>query len=142
MEKEKAIYDLNAKMRMKISILSNQDIKNALLGVFILNQGIAVTSMKTPSIVSLEKNKICVLELEVDLERIAPGKYTTKLVLSKQNEMGHVEYYDVLMNTYSFEIVQPHNWMHNRPWSIHNNGFLVSQDLKLLKQFNTSEDYK
>jgi len=119
-------------MRCSLTISSKEDISDALLGVFFHYQGTAVTSMKTPSRIQLRKGEEVVVPIEVDLSRLAPGSYTTKLVLSRQNEMGMATYLDVLMNSYAFEIKQTEDFMHNQKWSVQFNGFLTGGEVKLL----------
>ena len=132
MENEDAVYPLNGKMRCALTIWSKEDISDALVGVFFHYQGTAITSMKTPSAIQLKKGEETTVQLEVDLARLAPGGYTTKLVLSKQNELGMVTHFDVLMNSYAFEIKQTEDFMHNQKWSVQFNGFLVGSEVKIL----------
>ena len=94
--------------------------------------GSAVTSMKTPPVLRLRKGEKVCYDFEIDLDRLAPGGYTTKLVLSVPDNMGHIRYLDVLMESYGFEIKQAEDFMHNHQWSIPNNGFLTGNAVKIL----------
>lgn len=132
MENQDAVYPMDSKMRCSLTIASKEDIPDALVGFFFHYQGTAVTSMKSLPKIQLKKDATVVIPLEINLSRLAPGSYTTKLVLSRQNEMGMANYLDVLMNSYAFEIKQAEDFMHNQKWSVQYNGFLTGSEIKLL----------
>ena len=134
MENSVGVYSMNTTMKCRLVIESKTDLSNALVGVFFHHQNVAVTSMKTPSCINLRRNEETTVSIEVDLSRLAPAQYTTKLVLSRQNEYGGVEYLDVLMNSYSFEIAQESDFMHNQKWSVQFNGYLTGSTVKILSQ--------
>jgi len=115
-------------------VSSREDFDDALIGVFFLYQGTAITSMKTQPNVVLRKNIHNIVELEVDLSRLAPGSYTTKLVLSRNNNMGGVTYLDMIGNAFGFTIKQADGFMLNQQWSIRYNGYLTGSEVKVLAQ--------
>lgn len=130
LENKEMVYLMDSTMRFKMTISSREDFDDALIGVFFLYQGTAITSMKTPPNVVLKKGVANVFELEVDLSRLAPGSYTTKFVLSRNNNMGAIAYLDVLGNSFGFTIKQGDGFMLNHAWSIQNNGFLTGSAVK------------
>ncbi len=131
LENEKAVYEMNSKLRGKLIVSCKKDYSDVLIGFFILHQGVPITSMKTNPCVILTTGKQKEISFEIDLSRIAPGRFTMKLILSRQNEYGAAEYLDVLANCYSFEILQPQGFMHNQKWSIQYNGYLTSATVHL-----------
>ena len=90
LENPEGVYLMDSVIRWKMTISSEEDIDDALIGVFFHYQGTAVTSMKSPSKITLKKGESVTIPMEIDLSRLAPGGYTTKLVLSRQNELGAV----------------------------------------------------
>ena len=104
---------------------------DVILKVFLLYNGVAVTTMETSPSIKLEKDQDTEIHFELQLGRLAPAKYTMKLVLCRRNGMGGIEYLDVLMDSYMFEILEPENFHQNQKWSMNNNGFVVGEDIKI-----------
>jgi len=134
LENDSNVFFMNSTMRLKLIVSSREDFDDALIGVFFLYQGTAITSMKTQPNVVLRKNIHNIVELEVDLSRLAPGSYTTKLVLSRNNNMGGVTYLDMIGNAFGFTIKQADGFMLNQQWSIRYNGYLTGSEVKVLAQ--------
>ena len=87
--------------------------------------------MKTEPVIKMKAGDLTEIHFEVDLDRLAPGVYNTKLLLTQENEYGGVEYLDVIENCYSFEILQPQGYANNRKWNTKYRGFLTGAEVRL-----------
>lgn len=134
MDNKESIYEMNSKISGTLIASSKKNIEGVILGFFISYQGVAVTSMKTEPVIKMKAGDLTEIHFEVDLDRLAPGVYNTKLLLSRENEYGGVEYLDVIENCYSFEILQPQGFANNRKWNTKYRGFLTGVDVKLINQ--------
>lgn len=133
LENTTGTYQMNSKMRGKLKVICNKDVANVILGIFFHYHNVAVTSMKSDAKISLKKDSYVDVPFEVDLDRLAPGKYTTKIVLSLQNDLGNAEYLDTITHSYAFEIIQSMGYMNNLRWNIQLNGYLTGAKVKLLQ---------
>ena len=132
-DNDQGVYVMNSCIKAHLSVESSVNVDDAILGVFLVHQGIAVTCSKSPSVIRLRKNETVDFSFMIDLERLAPGNYTVKLVLSRQNELGGAEYLDVVMDGYMFEIVQPEGYMNNMKWNIRNHGYLTGREIEIIQ---------
>ena len=125
LKNESGIYEMNSKISASLKVYSPVSAKNVILSVCLYNMGVAVTTMRSNPVIELQAEKTTDIEFEIDLSRLAPGRYTTRLVLSQMNELGQAQYYDVLGDSYSFEITQPNGFMHNHKWNVSYHGFIT-----------------
>jgi ABC-type polysaccharide/polyol phosphate transport system ATPase subunit len=134
LDNESGVYAMDSSMKALLKVSSTVDVDNIILGIYFHCQGIAVTSMKSEPIIRLQKNRCVDIPFEVDLSRIAPASYTTKLVLSIMNEQGQAQYFDALMDCYAFSIYQRPGFMHNQPWNVKYNGFMTGSAVKIYQK--------
>jgi len=130
-DNETNVYQRNSSIKGKITLESKEDIENVILGYFINFQGEMVTCQRSAPIISLKKGVETEIPFEVDLKDIAPGRFTTKLTVSLQNEEGGVEYLDVLFTLYEFVIEQESGFNHNMRWDARYHGVVVGPELKV-----------
>jgi len=123
------IYALNSLMSGKLYVHSKHEYDDVNLEIFLLHNGVCVTSFESGTTIRLKKNGVSCIPFQVSLDRLAPAKYTVKLVLSRRNGLGVTQYLDAIMQCYYFEIVEPDNFHGNQNWSISNNGFLLGDDI-------------
>ena len=133
MDNEEALYSLNGKMLGRIYIQSSEDICNAVLEWMFITNGQTAGTVATKPIIHLMKDREINYRFEVDLSQFAPAKYYIKMVLSHRNKLGGIEYLDVLMDSYSFQIDEPFGFHDNIKWSIQYNGFNVGKEMKLFR---------
>lgn len=131
--------DSNEKLVLSLDIQSKINADDVALGVFLLYQGIAVTSMRSDSNIILKAGETKNVVFEVDLARLAPANYSIKLTLSRHNQLGNVEYLDVLSEICYFTIEQSLNFWNNLKWNPIYNGFLIGNKVSVISQ-NTIPD--
>lgn len=128
-----SVFLMGEYFKASITISSNKDIDDAILSVFLINGGVPVTTVETDPIVHLLKNKSVKFSFQFTLGKLVPGKYTLKFVLSQRNGEGGVEYLDVIMDSYFFEIIAPENFRGNFRWKINTNGYVFGDKVELLQ---------
>lgn len=133
MKNESAIYSFNGKMLGSISIRSSEEVCNASLEWMFITNGVTAGTVGTEANIHLVKDKETEYRFEVDLSQFAPAKYNIKMVLSHRNKVGGIEYLDVIMDTYSFQIEEPLGFHDNIKWSIQYNGFNVGKEMMLFQ---------
>lgn len=114
-----------------LTIQSFKSFKNAILKVFLLYNGVPITTMETEPIIESEGDQTKKIGIEIDLNHLAPARYTMKLVLCIRNNLGNAQYIDVLSDCYMFEIVEPENFHDNQKWSIKDNGYLIGNIMNI-----------
>lgn len=127
-----SVFDLGSKLRGKITISSKKDYEDVILSIFMTNNGVPVTTYQTDDCIVLSKDKKNVIEFELDLGRLVPSKYTTKLVLMQSDGIGNLVYLDVLMDSYGFEIVDNGGILKHLNWVVMYNGYVYNDNIKLL----------
>lgn len=125
-----SIFEVATKIKSKLSIKCKEKYANCILKVFFLYNGIPITTMESSNLFDLDKG-MNVIDFIIDLDALAPAKYTTKILICRRNTHGGIEYLDVLMNCYMFEIVEPNEFHDNQRWSLKYNGFLIGKPLFL-----------
>lgn len=128
---ETNVYLRNSSIKGTITLKAKEDIENVILGYFVNFQGEMVTCQRSAPIISLKKGIEKEIPFEVDLKDIAPGRYTTKLTVSLQNDQGGVSYLDVLFNLYEFVIEQEKGFNYNMRWDARYHGVMVGPQLKV-----------
>lgn len=130
-DSESNIYKLNSSISGTLSISSKENIDNVALATFIHYQGIAVTSMRSEPIINLKKGEVVRVPFKINLNRLAPAKYTIKLSIFLRSEVGVAEHLDVIQDCYEFHIEQDQGFKHNFKWRTQYSGFFVSEELEL-----------
>ncbi len=125
LKNESGVYEMNGSISGSLKVYSSVQATGVVLGVYFYNMGIAVTMMRSDPVIMFNENSTTDIGFEIDLARLAPGHYTTRLVLSKMDELGHAQYYDVLPDSYSFEIAQTPGFLNNQKWNVSYQGFLT-----------------
>lgn len=126
--------DNNEKLVLSLDIQSKINADDVVVGVFLIYQGIAVTSMRSDPTITLKADKTQNIVFEVDLARLAPANYSIKLTLSRHNQLGNLEYLDVLSEICSFTIEQSLDFWNNLKWNPIYNGFLTGNKVHLISQ--------
>lgn len=130
---QNSVFLMGEYFKASITISSNKDIDDAILSIFLINGGVPVTTVETDPIVHLLKNKSVKFTFQFTLGKLVPGKYTIKFVLSQRNGEGGVEYLDVIMDSYFFEIIAPENFRGNFRWKTNTNGYVFGDKVELLQ---------
>ena len=128
---ETSTFLINDIVKMKMTIWSAKNYDDCILRFFLIQNGVAVTTMETGTRISLISNQDSQFDLEMDLDRLAPARYTVKLVLCRRNDVGGIEYLDVIMDSYMFDIVEPEGFQDNHKWSLKYNGYLIGKSIKV-----------
>lgn len=125
-------FEIGEKLSGKLSVYGKDSFNDVMLKIFLLHNGLAVTTMESPARIRIKKNETNEIPFEIDLDKLAPAQYTMKLVLCRRNSVGGAEYLDVLNDSYMLKIVEPEGFHSNQKWSIQNNGYLIGSDITLL----------
>ena len=128
---EQSSFDLGSKVNWTLLVKCKEKYSNCVLKVFFLHNGVPITTMESNEQFSLDKAENTI-RFQVDLDGLAPSKYTTKLLLCMRNEFGGVQYLDVLMDCYIFEIVEPEDFHNCQKWNTTFNGFLMGRPLRIM----------
>ena len=128
---EQSCFDLGSKVNWTLLVKCKEQYSNCVLKVFFLHNGVPITTMESKEQFSLDKTENTI-RFQVDLDGLAPSKYTTKLLLCMRNEFGGVQYLDVLMDCYMFEIVEPEDFHNSQKWNTTFNGFLIGKPLRIM----------
>ena len=122
--KKDGLFEQDSTLEIELTIDSIKKYDDIILSVFICCNGIYVTSMMSDPVIALTSHKTTINSV-VSLDRLAPASYNLKLVLSRRNNNGLVEYLDLVDNCYFFKVIQKEGLLYNRDWSLKYNGFIV-----------------
>lgn len=125
------VYKMNSYLSGVLGISAKQDLSGVSLGAFIHNQGIAVTSSRSEPLIDLKKDETVEVPFKVNLNKLAPSRYTLKLSIFLRNESGGIEHLDVLQDLYEFNIEQDQGFEHNFKWRTQYSGFIIGEELEL-----------
>ena len=129
---QNSIFKFGDSIKGELFVNCKEDINDAVLSLFLINSGVPVMTSDSDPVICLRSNGISKVKFKLNLERLVPGKYTLKLVLSRRNNDGGVMYLDVLADSYSFEIVATPNFRDNFKWIVNYNGFIFGEKIELL----------
>ena len=127
-----SIFKFGDEVAGEIFISCKKEINDAVLGFCLINNGIIVMTSESQAEIHLKKEETVRVPFKFSLERMVPGKYTLKIVLSQRNNEGGITYLDVLMDSYAFEIVSVDNFRNNLKWNVNYHGFFYGSGIKLL----------
>ncbi|MDO4413678.1 MAG: polysaccharide ABC transporter ATP-binding protein [Erysipelotrichaceae bacterium] len=127
---ENSAFETGSKLEADLFVKSDQAYHDVILKVFFRHDEQAITTMESKPVIHLinGENKI---HMTLDLDRLAPARYTLKLVLCLRNEMGGVQYLDVINDSYLFDIIESENFQSNQKWSLKYNGFLIGKPIDI-----------
>ena len=131
-ETDNSTFKFQDSIKGEITASCKEDICDAVLSFCLINGGVAVMTVETEPKIHLKKNASVKIPFEFELGRLVPGKYVLKIILSKRNGEGGIQYLDVLHEGYSFEILTPDNFRNNSIWSINYSGYIFGDSVKLL----------
>jgi len=133
---ENSVFEMNTFMEMILTVKSLNKYENCILKVFFLHDEQAVTTMESKPQICLEEG-INTIRVRLNLDRLAPTRYTLKMLLCLRNDMGSVQYLDVINDSYMFDIVESDDFQSNQKWSLRYNGFITSPNIELLEMDKT-----
>ena len=116
----------------KMFIDSSKDLEKVNISFVLINAGVPVMTSETDCVLSIKKGKNNSIRFEIDLEKLVPSTYSLKIILSQKNNDGGVFYLDVLMDSYSFEIIPFEGFYHNRKWNTNYTGYFCGDPVKVL----------
>ena len=123
-------FDYNGKISGTITFESRKVFNDCVLKLFLSCNGVPVTTFETKNKLNFEYGETAI-QFEANLYKLAPAKYTVKLVLCNRNNLGGIDYLDVLMDSYIFDITAPHGFLDNQEWNVIYNGYIVGDDLTI-----------
>lgn len=115
-DKEEAYFNRNEKIKIQINYDSQCDFDNLCIRIPIFFGDKSIVGMTTslPDIKADKGNNK--LDLELDLDNLAPGKYIGRIVMYSVNEFGTTQDHDVIDNAFSFEITSGADEVNNINW--------------------------
>ena len=129
---ETAIFDVGAKINMCLTCISERDIDVAYLRMNIKTiEGNPVTMITTEEPILLKKSKKNNLQFDMDISRLAPGRYVISLMLYEVNQFGANAGLDGLKDVYCFEIAQTPGFNNNMPWQARHWGYFYCEPLRV-----------
>lgn len=127
-------FEMNSFLNGRLKVSSTENFNDVVMKLFLLHNESAVTTVESEPVISLKKDKSVDIDFSMNLDRLAPATYTIKLVLCRRNEYGAVEYLDVLLNSFMFEIIASEDFQSNQKWSTRYNGFLIGDKIEIKNQ--------
>lgn len=134
LDNESSVYKVGEKIQMCISCTSDRDVPNAYLRIIMKTvEGTPVTMQTARKGIYLKKSVSEVLEFEVDISRVVPGRYTLSPVIYEVNEFGGNVSLDGLKDVYCFEIAQTPDFNNNMIWQPRYWGYFYNTPLDVKK---------
>lgn len=127
---QNSAFEVGSIIRGKLTVTSNEIFNDVIFTVIIKSGGVPVMTTESEPIIHLNKNDN-IVDFEISLGFLAPGKYNLKLILCRRNGEGGVSYLDVLMDSYAFDIVAQQGFRKNFGWNPKNNGYFIGDKIKL-----------
>lgn len=116
LNKETPMFKKNEKINIRLDFDAKEDINNVCvrIPVFFADKSIVGVSTSNP-IINAKKgnNKV---DIQLDTETLAPGKYITKICIYSVNEFGTIQDHDSVDEAFSFEKVYENGENNNTNW--------------------------
>lgn len=116
-ECKESIFKVNSKLECKLIVSTIQNLENVQMRIRIHHvDGTPVTMMQCDRGYDLKENKDNIVNFEIDLEHIVPGKYSMGIILYQQNSFGSDGPLDGLDDFFTFEIVTDRKFNKQLEW--------------------------
>ena len=117
-----------------LTVQSHKEYNEVVFKIFLICNGVPVTTSESGSTITLKTESDNTIRFCLPLGRIAPGKYTMKMLLCIRNDHGGREYLDVIMDSYCFEIIAPDGFQDNQKWITKYNGYIVGEPIDIISE--------
>lgn len=129
--KESAVYASTEKVRANIAYESREIIKNLAFRMTIESSDKTVVGLATSKPCIVAQKGINEIELALDMDCLAPGKYIVKLTGYSVNEFGTNQMHDVVENAFAFEKEQDLSENNNMAWNHTWWGYMMFPELEV-----------
>lgn len=111
-------------LEAELTVKSLKQYDDIIMSAFLNCNGVYVTTMMSDPILRLTSGDTKI-KFILNLKGLAPAIYSLKIVLSRRNSSGSIEYLDFIADCYYFKVVQKEGSFYNRNWNLKYNGFIV-----------------
>lgn len=129
---ETSCFGLNERISGELTVNSKLEYDKCVLKIFLICNGVPIMTSESGSVITLKQTDDNQIQFRLALGNLAPGKYNIKLVLGQRNEFGGIDYLDVLMDCYIFEIAVPDNFHDNQKWDTRYNGYVIGEQIEIM----------
>ena len=128
------VFEVGNKINGQLVIVSSKDYNNIYLRIPLRTaSGQSIARYSSHDTFNIKKDEEFILNFEIDISMIAPGRYTLNPILSLQNNMGGKQFLDGINEAYVFEIVPYLGFNFGEIWDAQYSGNLVPPYIKLRK---------
>lgn len=129
--KDTAAYSGTERVRAKVEYAAKEEMKNIAFRMTVESADKTVVGLATSRpIIKAEKGDNAV-ELTLDMDWLAPGKYIVKLTGYSVNEFGTNQMHDVVKNAFAFEKEQELSQNNNMAWNHTWWGYMMFPELEI-----------
>lgn len=129
-----SVYFVGSKMKMRLSYESSKDVEDAYIRIIIKTiEGTPVTMITVNTGFQILKEKKEMLEFELDISHLAPGRYALSPVMYEVNKLGGNVNLDGLKDIYCFEVAQNQDFNNNMIWQTRYWGHYYNEPLVVKK---------
>lgn len=125
------VFEINNKLKGVLTVNIFEDFEDFIFKITLSNNEQALITYESEIKNTFLKNKQIKLSFVMDLEGLAPATYTTKLVLCKRDELGSELFFDVIIDSYLFKIVESVGFQSNKKWNTMYSGFFIGKELSV-----------
>ena len=134
LDKEIPVFGKNDKLKLRLNFNSKKNINNICvrIPVFFADKSIVGVAMSKPLISAREGENM--LDLELDVDELAPGKYICKVCIYSVNQFGTVQDHDSADEAFAFEKQYEGSEINNSNWEHKYWGHINFPEIKELEK--------
>lgn len=133
-ENTTSIYDVGSIINLRLHYASTKAVKDAYIRLILKTvEGTPITMLTVDHGFEIIKNKEEIIEFQVDISHLAPGRYTISPVIYEVNKLGGNVNLDGLKDVYCFEITQTNGFNNNMVWQTRYWGHYYNEPLEIRK---------
>lgn len=125
------VFEINNKIKGILTVNVFENFEDFIFKITLSNNEQAVITYEAEIKNAFFENKQIKLSFVMDLEGLAPATYTTKLVLCKRDELGSELFFDVVIDSYLFKIVESVGFQSNKKWNTMYSGYFIGKELSV-----------
>ncbi len=130
-EKSDGIYELNGKLSGTLTVKGDKDFEDVILKFTVCHNMQAVMSSLVKLECKFSNGETVKIPFSMDLNGLAPERYSLKISLSQRNDYGKERFIDLLPECYSFDIIESLGFNSNKRWGITQNGYIIGNPLSV-----------
>ena len=131
-----SVFETGSVIKGAIIVNSKIDIEGIRLEIPVRStSGVSVTRLSSKPVINLYSGKINRIDFELDISRLAPGKYLLNPVLREINSWGGQKNLDGLVEAYCFKIVPSLDFNDGSEWNVYYSGYYVAPNIKVSENY-------